>query len=1276
MFALIAALALTCDKVSPIFTSSEPVVFTLRETACSVVRPAKRLWTVADIHDAQVSSGAVEGSRLELSAEAFANRFGGFKLTVSGAGTNETPCSVWLVRLDGSYPRPTRWLGTQIAYASQSAERPVGRDYLEILSAAGIGVLRAGQGWSIGEKVKGQYELRPWFRKLLDDLDSRGIRLLYEMWATNPVYPDGGMDFDAFARWAGWTAKTLKDRGTVLTYEIWNEPQNLYFRKRYATNENDHVSWCPKFVDFTRRAVAAIRAEDPETPVSVCAEDVDWYLKMLLEQGIADGRNWVSLHPYSHKEIRPEGAMFFRDAGREYMEILASRGVKCGGFVISEDGWTTYQNSTNSYYAKWAGAYPPSTYEQQARYIVRSYVMAYQMGCKTMIQFTFTDRGKREYTEDNFGIVHQDFTPKPAVGAIAALARAVGQCLPQGDLSPVPDKARMYLFKDRESGRETVLAWWINGEGTVDLPSGMNMKTVSAKDMFGNPIPVPVHNGKLVLGENPVYVKGLDAHALMRMRKPKSGSKIVNLSLTVRGDKRDNPGFAILSEVGQHDSAECFRLAFNVKRERRVCAYYGGARIYSEPGVLDDGEEHSVAMDLEPGKAMRLIIDGKSVAEAFVPDRGLPPEGGWQSDPTWGERRVLGSADDAWYSHHFQGIRFVGRIDHVRLRDGAFDYAAQQVRWAKPKTTRRYLQGPKSERLLVFFREGRFLFGETHHDPEWKIDYYDGMVNSHAVWLVHGARDEPFDFRAAEMEKRADGIPVHAQVWRCGDLRFRLVAAAPCGRKPTLHARVEISNEGREPATESLALFVRDGNEQSLVAGAPDHYESYYPRFSAYRGLSAAGWGQTARGVGKYGRFVNPDQLDSWTWDPDSGAFRTTVCMQPGQSVCHDFSIGRGEWDGLDFQQAMVRTEKDWRNVLSSAVIPEKLRSDPETEAMARNFLVQLLQHLVMPKDGDYTMPRQGGLQRYVWPWESLPMLLALDRMGYAGDVGDVVDFYMSKTIRPDGEAGPFRNRWAADTPSVLRIFSEHVLLTGGRELWTRYHSVARSLYDWVCRRIEAGGGLFPAMKSTDHAASLRHWGMTDLLALKAIEVYARSLAWAGDATADEVARRAADYRSDIAKRISRFRNESSGTDEFRTPLTADGEDAAFLERFMFFSFPGRFAAMGFLDENEMLRLFNWLKRRGFSKDFGLTQQSLTVNMDRRDHEWYFTISEREWFLGWNRVGRPDLARQCLDACLKYAVTDEYYAGERYHDADPWYFPWSPNASAMGRIILMILESR
>ncbi len=48
--------------------------------------------------------------------------------------------------------------------------------------------------------------------------------------------------------------------------------------------------------------------------------------------------------------------------------------------------------------------------------------------------------------------------------------------------------------------------------------------------------------------------------------------------------------------------------------------------------------------------------------------------------------------------------------------------------------------------------------------------------------------------------------------------------------------------------------------------------------------------------------------------------------------------------------------------------------------------------------------------------------------------------------------------------------------------------------------------------------------------------------------------------------------------------------------------------------------------------------------------------------------------REILGGMHKYAMTDEYYMFERYHQRCVWFAPWSPNASANGRFIIMLLD--
>ena len=53
---------------------------------------------------------------------------------------------------------------------------------------------------------------------------------------------------------------------------------------------------------------------------------------------------------------------------------------------------------------------------------------------------------------------------------------------------------------------------------------------------------------------------------------------------------------------------------------------------------------------------------------------------------------------------------------------------------------------------------------------------------------------------------------------------------------------------------------------------------------------------------------------------------------------------------------------------------------------------------------------------------------------------------------------------------------------------------------------------------------------------------------------------------------------------------------------------------------------------------------------------------------------RPgDYFTEARDACLRFALTDEFYVGERHHDANPWCYPCSPNASGSGRMVMTIL---
>ncbi|MBO7171041.1 MAG: hypothetical protein J6W28_07690 [Clostridia bacterium] len=51
-----------------------------------------------------------------------------------------------------------------------------------------------------------------------------------------------------------------------------------------------------------------------------------------------------------------------------------------------------------------------------------------------------------------------------------------------------------------------------------------------------------------------------------------------------------------------------------------------------------------------------------------------------------------------------------------------------------------------------------------------------------------------------------------------------------------------------------------------------------------------------------------------------------------------------------------------------------------------------------------------------------------------------------------------------------------------------------------------------------------------------------------------------------------------------------------------------------------------------------------------------------------------DKCEEILRDALRFAFTEDGYMIERYHQRDPWFAPWSPNASACGRIVCMLLD--
>jgi len=592
--------------------------------------------------------------------------------------------------------------------------------------------------------------------------------------------------------------------------------------------------------------------------------------------------------------------------------------------------------------------------------------------------------------------------------------------------------------------------------------------------------------------------------------------------------------------------------------------------------------------------------------------------------------------------------------------------------FVRPATTRRYLHPPLSERVAVYFREGKITLGENLHSDDWKsMSYYDGNQPAHGVWLVHGADDRAFDFKAAKPTDDPEGVPVHGQTWREGDLEVSLEACAPFDRKSTVHARLELVNRGTAPLREKIGFLLRSAPENRLVFDAPDIYSFYDPKVADWLKLPS---GFT---VGEDGTLRDGDRFVAFdtagAWDASRGAVRHAVTLAPGERRTIAWTIGKGEVVKPGFVAAAASVRADWAKVLARA----RTRTP-----FVRNQIVQILQCLGWIAGGDGALPRQGGLQRYVWPGEVMHAAEALDRLGYGEYTALALDF-MFHFAKPDGQIGPFGNGWAGETAYAIETLARHCLITGDRDAWRRHGAAALRGCEWIAatrRETAAGGagvvpGLFPPRKSTDSAKRFQHWGMTDLVNEHALAVLAEAVEKFDEPRAAAVRAEWKAYRAAIEGVLAKWRRASAGKDTFFIPLAPDGRDEEkFRAEHFFYLHPGAFAEGGYLNEDEMLRLRTWLIREDIADPIGLYQRHPSPKPELGRAVWYTTWSEYQFARGWLRVGRRDLARQALDALLAYSVTDEGYVGERIHERTPWFFPWSPNASGSGRILKMLLD--
>lgn len=305
------------------------------------------------------------------------------------------------------------------------------------LAAAGATWVRIDVGWrSLQPTSRDSYD--PWAvgftDRVIEMATSRGLKPLITLWLT-PDWANGGRgdkvlptDPADYARVAQWAASRWA--GKVAAWEVWNE----------ANSEAFLVGADPvAYTRLLRAAYPAFKAGDPNAQVVFSGTEYndDRWIARAYAAGAKGAFDVMATHPYqgvhdAAPETPDDGTMWTLRHAAAVRRLMVEQGDGDKPLWFTEFGWTSHGNS-NAGLANWDRGV---TEQQQGEYFVRTLqLISREMPYVTNV-FWFNDRNRSSGNPrlDNYGLLRNDLSPKPALLTLAAHLKGE----PAGTTAPAP----------------------------------------------------------------------------------------------------------------------------------------------------------------------------------------------------------------------------------------------------------------------------------------------------------------------------------------------------------------------------------------------------------------------------------------------------------------------------------------------------------------------------------------------------------------------------------------------------------------------------------------------------------------------------------------------------------------------------------------------------------------------------------------------------------------------------------------------------------------------
>jgi hypothetical protein len=319
---------------------------------------------------------------------------------------------------------------------------------LNLILQAGATTIRDEVGWAGVEKEKGRYAVPERSDAFVDRAIYAGLDPLLALDYGNQLYggdkPLSPEAIEGFTRYAEFVVKHFK--GKVKLYEIWNEWDGAVGGTKPGTAE--------AYVNLLKAVYPRIKKIDPAITVlggGMTSGGIRrGWMENMLKAGALTSLDAVSIHTYNQSEPgrghTPEAwADFTLNAETAIRKYAGGKEIP---LYVTETGWPNQLNAR--------GTAPTMT----AAYLARMYLLARTIpSLKGIWWYDFQDDGWQSgESENNFGLVRPDLTPKPPFYAMADISKIVPLAQYLGRLETSDPDIRVLKFGGPD-GKQALAIW-------------------------------------------------------------------------------------------------------------------------------------------------------------------------------------------------------------------------------------------------------------------------------------------------------------------------------------------------------------------------------------------------------------------------------------------------------------------------------------------------------------------------------------------------------------------------------------------------------------------------------------------------------------------------------------------------------------------------------------------------------------------------------------------------------------------------------------------------